>query len=84
MRLADQRYEERDTQHLLGLLADQGIVKPRAIGVTGISYGGIQSHSLARLRDRIRLPDGSFRPWRSPNGRALRIAAACRVWGPRT
>jgi predicted acyl esterase len=79
--LADQRYEERDTQHLLGVLADQGIVKPRAIGVTGISYGGIQSHSLARLRDRIRLPDGSFRPWRSPNGRALRIAAAWPRWG---
>jgi predicted acyl esterase len=79
--LADQRFEGRDTQHLLGVLTDQGIVKPRAIGVTGISYGGIQSHSLARLRDRIRLLDGSFRPWRSPNGRALRIAAAWARWG---
>ena len=27
--LADHRYEVRDTQHLLGLLADQGVVRPR-------------------------------------------------------
>ena len=81
VRLSDQRYEVRDTQHLLGLLADQGVVKPQAIGVSGISYGGIQSLNLARLRDRIRLPDGSFRPWRSPKGKALRIAAAYPRWG---
>ena len=66
MRLADHRYEVRDTQYLLGLLADQGVVRPQAIGVTGISYGGIQSLSLGRLRDRIRLTNGPYRPWRSP------------------
>ena len=38
IRLADQRYEARDTQHLLGLLADEKLVKPRGIGVTGISF----------------------------------------------
>jgi predicted acyl esterase len=81
VRLADQRYEARDTQHLLGLLVDQGIVRPRAIGVSGISYGAIQSMNLARLRDRVRLPDGRFRPWRSPQGRALRVAAAYPRWG---
>ena len=74
--LADQRYEARDTQHLLGLLADQGIAKPGALGVTGISYGGGQSLELAYLRDRIRMPDGSFAPWRSPSGTPLSIAAA--------
>jgi predicted acyl esterase len=79
--LADQRYEARDTQYLLGLLADQNIVKPYAIGVTGISYGGIQSHILARLRDRIRLPDGSFRRWISRERRPLRIVAAWPRWG---
>ena len=79
--LADHRYEARDTQHLLGLLVDQGVAQADAIGVTGVSYGGIQSLNLARLRDRIRLPDGSFRPWRSPNGTPLRIAAAYRA-GP--
>ena len=63
--LADHRYEARDTQHLLGLLVDQGVAEPDALGVTGISYGGIQSLNLARLRDRIRLPDGSFQPWRA-------------------
>jgi predicted acyl esterase len=79
--LADQRYEARDTQHLLGLLVDEGVVRADAIGVTGISYGGIQSHNLARLRDRIRLPGGSYRPWLSPNGTKLAIAAAWPRWG---
>ena len=62
----DTRYEARDTQHLLGLLADQGIVKPSRIGVTGVSYGGGQSMELAFLRDRIRRRDGELTPWRSP------------------
>jgi pimeloyl-ACP methyl ester carboxylesterase len=78
--LADHRYEARDTQHLLGLLVDQGVAKAGALGVTGISYGGIQSLNLALLRDRIRLPDGSFQPWTSPNGTALKIAAAYPRW----
>lgn len=81
LHLADQRYEGRDTQHLLGLLVDQGLVKRNAIGVTGISYGGIQSHNLARLRDRIRLPDGSYARWRSPRGTRLEIKAAWARWG---
>src|ERR1700739_2941525 len=39
IRLADQRYEARDTQYLLGVLADEKIVQPRSIGVPGSSYG---------------------------------------------
>jgi pimeloyl-ACP methyl ester carboxylesterase len=81
LHLADHRYEIRDTQYLLGLLADQGITRPRAIGVTGVSYGGMQSLSLARLRDRIRLPSGRYRSWRSPNGKPMRVAAAYARWG---
>ena len=80
LHLADHRYESRDTQHLLGLLVDQGVARADALGVTGVSYGGIQSLNLARLRDRIRLPDGSFQPWRSPNGTPLQIAAAYARW----
>ncbi|MEO8688300.1 MAG: CocE/NonD family hydrolase [Solirubrobacteraceae bacterium] len=78
--LADQRYEARDAQHLLALLADQGVAKPGALGVTGISYGGGQSLELAFLRDRIRNPDGSYAPWRSPHGTPLSIAAAYPRW----
>ena len=78
--LADTRYEARDTQYLLGRLADQGIVKPGRIGVTGVSYGGGQSMELAFLNDRIRRLDGTLAPWRSPNGKALRIAAAYPRW----
>ena len=74
--LADQRYEARDTQYLLGLLVDQGVAKPDALGVTGISYGGGQSLELAYLRDRIRLPDGSLHAVASPKGTPLAIAAA--------
>lgn len=80
IRLADTRYEARDTQYLLGLLVDQGIAKPGALGVTGISYGGGQSLELAKLRDRIRRPDGSFALWLSPAGRRLSIAAAWARW----
>ena len=59
--LADQRYEARDTQYLLGLLADENIANRQAIGVTGISYGGGQSIELAYLKNRIRKPDGDIR-----------------------
>jgi fermentation-respiration switch protein FrsA (DUF1100 family) len=80
IRLADTRYEARDTQYLLGLLADEGITKPQEIGVTGISYGGGQSLELAYLKNRIRLPDGQFAPWRSPDGKAMSITAAYPRW----
>lgn len=80
IRLADSRYEARDTQYLLGLLVDEGITQPTAIGVTGISYGGGQSLELAYLRNQIRLPDGSFASWTSPDGTPLAIAAAWARW----
>jgi predicted esterase len=79
--LADQRYEARDTQHLLGLLVDQGVARADALGVTGESYGGGQTQMLARLRDRVLLPSGGFAPWTSPNGTPLAIAAAWSRWG---
>jgi dienelactone hydrolase len=78
--LADTRYEARDTQHLLGLLADEGITEPNAIGVTGISYGGGQTMELAFLSDEIRKLDGSLAPWHSPDGTPLHIAAAYPRW----
>lgn len=78
--LADTRYESRDTQYLLGLLADEGIVKPRDIGVTGASYGGGQTTELAYLKNRIRLPDGELIPWTSPKGKPMAIKAAYARW----
>jgi dienelactone hydrolase len=80
LRLADQRYEARDTQYLLGLLVDEGVAKANALGVTGISYGGGQSIELAYLKNRIRLPDGEFAPWVSPKGKKLQIKAAFPRW----
>jgi predicted acyl esterase len=80
IRLADQRYEARDTQYLLGLLADEKVVKPTDIGVTGISYGGGQSIELAFLKNRVRLPGGELEPWRSPKGKAMAITAAYPRW----
>jgi len=80
LHLADQRWEARDTQYLLGLLADEDITVPDRIGVTGISYGGGQSIELAYLRDRIRELDGSFSPWLSPSGTPMEIAAAYPRW----
>jgi pimeloyl-ACP methyl ester carboxylesterase len=78
--LADHRYEARDTQHLLGLLVDQGVTSAGAIGATGVSYGGIQTLNLARLRNRVRLEDGSFIPWQSPNGTPLSLTAGYARW----
>ena len=68
LRLADARYEVRDTQYLAGLLVDEGLAQPD-IGVTGVSYGGGQSLMLAALKNRTMLPDGSLVPWHSPGGR---------------
>ncbi|OLE35894.1 MAG: hypothetical protein AUG48_09365 [Actinobacteria bacterium 13_1_20CM_3_68_9] len=78
--LADSRFEVRDTQYLLGKLADEGITKPQAIGVTGVSYGGGQSMELAFLRDQIRLPNGQLAPWHSPDGKHMSIAGAYPRW----
>ncbi len=80
IRLADTRYEAHDTQYLLGLLADQGITKPGAIGVTGISYGGGQSLELAYLKNRVRTTSGALVPWTSPKGTPLSITAAYPRW----
>jgi predicted acyl esterase len=76
IRMADQRYENHDTEYLLGLLADEGIAKPKAIGVLGASYGAGQTIELAYLKNRVRLPDGEFIPWTSPKGKAMEIKAA--------
>ncbi|MEO6206269.1 MAG: CocE/NonD family hydrolase [Mycobacteriales bacterium] len=94
IRLADTRYEVRDTQYLLGLLADQRFVRQDAIGVTGISYGGGQSLELAYLKNRVVCAggataaadpckgkaDGAMLPWRSPKGTPMSVAAAHPRW----
>jgi predicted acyl esterase len=79
--LADQRFELRDAQELLGKLVDEGWADPNHLGATGISYGGGSSLQLAFLRDRIRKTSGSFKPWVSRSGKHLRIAAAYPRWG---
>jgi pimeloyl-ACP methyl ester carboxylesterase len=79
-RLGDIRYEVRDIQTLVGQLVDQGVVKPDAIGATGVSYGGGFSTMLAFLKDRVMLPDGSYAPWTSPSGTPISLAAAWPRW----
>jgi predicted acyl esterase len=74
--LLDSRFEVRDAQYLISLLADEGVIDGRRIGVTGPSYGGGMSMALAALRDRVMLPDGTYAPWQSPGGKPMRIAAA--------
>ncbi len=76
VRLADTRHEVRDAQELAGLLVDERLVLPQQIGAVGGSYGGAIALSLAALRDRKMLPDGSLVPWTSPAGVPMRIAAA--------
>src|SRR5690348_5165688 len=38
--LLDTRYEVRDAQYLISVLADEGVAEPKKIGATGVSYGG--------------------------------------------
>ncbi|HXQ18075.1 MAG TPA: alpha/beta fold hydrolase [Acidimicrobiales bacterium] len=77
---ADQRYEVRDTQYLAGVLVDEGLVRP-GIAVAGVSYGGGQSLQLATLKDRMRLPDGRYVPFVSPQRHIkMTVAAAYAIW----
>jgi predicted acyl esterase len=78
--LMDDRYEVRDAQYLISVLADEGVAQPRKIGATGVSYGGGLSMALAALRDRTMLPDGSLVPWKSPAGTPMTLAAAVPQW----
>jgi fermentation-respiration switch protein FrsA (DUF1100 family) len=78
--LMDARYEVRDAQYLISVLADEGAAQPQKIGATGYSYGGGMSMALATLRDRTMLPDGSLVPWTSPKGTPMAVAAAVPQW----
>ena len=78
--LMDDRYEVRDAQYLISVLADEGVAQPRKIGATGFSYGGGMSMALAALRNRTMLPDGSLVPWESPDGAQMELAAAVPQW----
>jgi predicted acyl esterase len=78
--LMDTRYEVRDAQFLISVLADEGVAEPKKIGATGVSYGGGMSLALAALRNRTMLPDGSLVPWKSPGGTAMELAAAVPQW----
>ncbi len=79
--LADPRWEIHDAQYLIGTLADEGIIDPNRIGVTGMSYGGAHSWWLAELNDRTMNTDSSLSPWTSPlKGIPLHIAAAVPQW----
>jgi predicted acyl esterase len=78
--LMDDRYEVRDAQYLISLLADEGVAKPKKVGATGVSYGGGLSLALAALRNRTMLPDGTLVPWESPGGKAMELAAAVPQW----
>ncbi len=79
--LMSRAYEVRDAQYLLGLLADEGLINPQAIGATGVSFGGGMSLQLGSLNDRVELPNHELIPWTSPNGKPMRIAAAAPEYG---
>lgn len=77
--LMDTRYEVRDAQYFAGVLADEGLIEPKKIGVVGGSYGGGKSLALATLKDRIMLPDGTLTAWKSPAGKDMSIAVAAPI-----
>ncbi len=79
--LMSNAYEVRDAQHLLGQLADEGVIDPARIGATGGSYGGGMSVQLGALKNRIQLPDRTLQPWTSPQGKAMQISATVPEYG---
>jgi predicted acyl esterase len=78
--LMDDRYEVRDAQYLISILADEGVAEPKKIGATGVSYGGGMSMALATLRNRTMEEDGTLVPWKSPGGKEMELAAAVPQW----
>jgi dipeptidyl aminopeptidase/acylaminoacyl peptidase len=71
--LASKDVEIRDTQHLTGLLVDDGTAKRKKVAAVGGSYGGGQTWLLATVRGKGAPQYGS---WRSPKGKVVRLAAA--------
>jgi predicted acyl esterase len=71
--LASKDVEIRDTQHLTGLLVDDGVAKRRKVAVLGGSYGGGQTWLLATVRGEGAPQYGT---WLSPKGKVVRLAAA--------
>src|ERR1700745_1824083 len=78
--LMDDRYEVRDAQYLMSVLAAEGLVQPKKIGATGASYGGGMSLALGALRNREMLTNGELKAWESPTGQQMEIAAAAPQW----
>ena len=76
VRLMDTRYEVRDAQELAALLADEGRTPSRRSARSAARTAAASSMSLAALKDRKMLPDGSLRRWQSPGGTPMQIAAA--------
>ena len=71
--LASKDFEIRDTQHLTGLLVDDGTAKRRKVAAVGGSYGGGQTWLLATVRGKGAPQYGT---WLSPEGKVVRLAAA--------
>ncbi len=73
--------EVKDMQTLFGLLADEGVINPKQIGVVGQSYGGGMALQLAALKNRVSDESGTLTPWKSSGGKDLEIAAAAPEFG---
>ncbi len=73
--LISRKYEVRDAQYLLGLLAEEGLINPQEIGATGGSYGGGMSAQLGSMNNRVEMLNGELVPWTTKNGTPMKIAA---------
>jgi hypothetical protein len=73
--LISRKYEVRDAQYLLGLLAEEGLINPQQIGATGGSYGGGMSAQLGLMNNRVEMLNGELVPWTTKSGTPMKIAA---------
>ena len=73
--LISRKYEVRDAQYLLGLLAEEGLINPQEIGATGGSYGGGMSAQLGSMNNRVEMLNGELVPWTTKSGTPMKISA---------
>ena len=80
VQLADHRYEGRDTQHLLGLLVDQGIVKPSRSAPPASPTAASSRSTWPGCATASGCPTARTGPGAAPRA-PTSIAAACPRWG---
>ncbi|MBK5231758.1 MAG: acetylxylan esterase [Thermoleophilia bacterium] len=70
--LMDTRYEVRDAQYLVSLLADEDVILPKKVGSVGASYGGAKPVNQVEVKTQVcPYSEPSGGPYTAPNWAAM-------------